>query len=439
VNTQLVVESTNNTNNRVSESPPLSSKSEWTSVLHLSHTWNFPSMRSLAVRHLFSLTTPVDRVVLVQNYDIEHWLRPAYQAICEREEWLSEQEGERLGLRAVLKIGHVRQLLRAPAVLKEAEERGALLDGVFGGRSSSTADDRPPSRLALASGDGPVHRSFNASSSVYTEHMQLSGESEGVSVPEVTAATRTIDASDDASDRGPTDDHYETALGPVYAPFTSSLRDQLLRAVSKIDSAEEAMTKARVDQQTAEQTQAAATAENEARCCNRTIQTLIGARKALAQAQNAAAAAKKCLKDAYKNFVVTVSPCCPSLAKSYRITPEARTELVSLLTNITSAEHLHAQSAHNASQVEQHIEYCRAREGLCARIYATSRTKEDEGSLRRAQVEARAAVASVQDKKEREKHAQDMLASSHLALAMSLSKLIADSPMAHEESAPKAV
>jgi hypothetical protein len=427
---------TDNMNYRVSESPPLSSKSEWTSVLHLSHTWNFPSMRSLAVRHLFSLTTPVDRVVLGRKYNIEHWLRPAYQAICEREEWLSEQEGERLGLRDVLKIGHARQLLRAPAVLREEEERRSLLSGVFGDHLSSAADDIPPSRLAVASEDGSVQQSLNTSSSVYAEDLKPSGETESLPVSEVAATT--TDASDDASGGKPIDNHYKATLGPVYAPVTSSMRDQLLVAVSNIGSAEQTMTKARVDEHTAEETNAAVTAHFTAKpwsggaadACN-----IAG--RALSRAQRETAAATENLENAYNSFVAAVSSSCPSLAKSYRISPEAREEVASLLITLTNAEYQHTQSATVASQAKQHIECCRAHEHLCDRTYSTSRTKEGEDRLRRARSEVKAAAANVQKKQQQEQDAKGMLASAHLALAASLSKLIA-SAVADQKTATEA-
>jgi hypothetical protein len=378
-------------------------------------------MRSLAVRQLSSLTTPVDRVVLGRKYKIGPWLRPAYQAICEREEWLSEQEGERLGLRDVLKIGHARQLLRAPAVLREEEERRALLGGVFGDHLSSTADDIPPSRLAMASEDGSVQQCLNPSSSVHAEDLKPSGETESLPVSEVAATT--TDASDDASGGKPTDNHYEATLGPVYAPVTSSMRQQLLRVVLEIGSAEEAVAGACGDQQIAEKAVAQYQGNDN--------------RKRLEYAQRKTADATTDLQHAYNSFVATVSSSCPSLAKSYRIPPEARAELMPLLGTLTNVELQHSESATVASQAKQHIEYCRAHEDLCARTYLTSRTKEDEDSLHRAQGEARAAVANAQKKEEQEKYANEMLASAHLALAVFLSKLLT-AAIADEEVATEA-
>jgi hypothetical protein len=417
---------------RVSESPPLSSKSEWTSVLHLSHAWNFPSMRSLAVRQLSPLTTPVDRVVIGRKYNIEHWLRPAYEAICEREEWLSEAEGERLGLRDVLRIGRARQLLRAPAILREEGERRALLGGVFGDHPSSTADDVPPSRLTSVWQDSSVQPSISTSSPVSTEHMESFRDIESLRVPEV--ATAITDASRDASSHMPTDDHYEAALGPVYAPVTSSLRDQLLTAVYKIDSAEEAMSRARVDHQTAAEEEANAKADWSAYYSDNRDRALIRVQGELSRAQRVISSATTSLESAYNSFVVTVSPYCPSLAKAYRITPEARKELASMISVLTAAE----QSANTALHAKRHIEYCKANEALCARTYATSRTEENEGSLRHARSEVHAAVAHAQKQEQQEQDAKDMLARAHLALAAYLSKLLT-SAIVNEETATEAV
>jgi hypothetical protein len=383
-------------------------------------------MRSLAVRQLSSLTTPVDRVVLGRKYKIGPWLRPAYQAICEREEWLSEQEGERLGLRDVLKIGHARQLLRAPAVLREEEERRSLLGGVFADHLSSTADDIPPSRLAVASEDGSVQQSLNPSSSVWAED----------SLPASEVAATTTDASDDASGGKPTDNHYEATLGPVYAPVTSSMRQQLLIAVSEIDSAEEAMSRARVDQQSAAEGEANAMAQYSAVSSRKNAKALDEAQNILARAQTVTFTATKTLENAYDSFVATVSPYCTSLSKSYRITHEARGELSALLAALTEAERQVSQRTVAVSQVIPHVEHCRAHEKLRARMYLKSQTKDNGDAFVGAQHAMRTATADAQEKKQQEEDAKDTVASAHLALATSLSKLIADA-IAHG-AAPEA-
>jgi hypothetical protein len=98
---------------RCADTPPLHTQAEWTSVLHLAHRWNFASVRALAIHKLGTLAGPVDRVVLARVYGIKHWLPLAYQTLCEREVFLSDEEGLRLGIEDVLKIGRARTAMRA--------------------------------------------------------------------------------------------------------------------------------------------------------------------------------------------------------------------------------------------------------------------------------------------------------------------------------------
>ncbi|KDQ53599.1 hypothetical protein JAAARDRAFT_91085, partial [Jaapia argillacea MUCL 33604] len=85
---------------------------EWTSVLALATKWSFTTIRSLAIRELFPLASPVDKIVVGHQYDIPEWLQDAYIAVCERPEALTKKEGERLGLDEVIKISQLRQDVR---------------------------------------------------------------------------------------------------------------------------------------------------------------------------------------------------------------------------------------------------------------------------------------------------------------------------------------
>ncbi|KDQ49165.1 hypothetical protein JAAARDRAFT_82951, partial [Jaapia argillacea MUCL 33604] len=85
---------------------------EWTSVLTLATKWSFITIRSLAIRELFPLASPVDKIVVGRQYDIPEWLPDAYVAVCERPEALTKKEGERLGLDEVIKISQLRQDVR---------------------------------------------------------------------------------------------------------------------------------------------------------------------------------------------------------------------------------------------------------------------------------------------------------------------------------------
>jgi hypothetical protein len=69
------------------------------------------------------LTTAVDKIVLSQQYGIHSWLERAYMDVCTADGWLSDEDGLRLGVAAVLRIGRARHELRMPAALKPESSR----------------------------------------------------------------------------------------------------------------------------------------------------------------------------------------------------------------------------------------------------------------------------------------------------------------------------
>jgi hypothetical protein len=77
------------------------------SVLHLAHELRFTTIRELAIRMLFPLASPVDRIVFGHRYALRNWLLDAYVAVCERDELLTVEEGERLGVRDAITINRV--------------------------------------------------------------------------------------------------------------------------------------------------------------------------------------------------------------------------------------------------------------------------------------------------------------------------------------------
>jgi hypothetical protein len=117
---------------RPSDTPRLTTKEDWTSVLELSHRWNFASIHRLAVCELSSLTTPVDRVVLGRAFGVQHWVHDAILAICEQETWPSDIECQRLGLETIVAIGNTRDLFHDNSEHKlSTKERGFLLRAVL--------------------------------------------------------------------------------------------------------------------------------------------------------------------------------------------------------------------------------------------------------------------------------------------------------------------
>ncbi|KII95545.1 hypothetical protein PLICRDRAFT_71568, partial [Plicaturopsis crispa FD-325 SS-3] len=85
---------------------------EWTSILNLAVKWDFASIRTLAIKELALIASPIDKVVLGREYGITSWLADAYRAVCERPEALSEEEGTRLGMREAMKIARAREDMR---------------------------------------------------------------------------------------------------------------------------------------------------------------------------------------------------------------------------------------------------------------------------------------------------------------------------------------
>ncbi|TFY66974.1 hypothetical protein EVG20_g4116 [Dentipellis fragilis] len=81
----------------------------WTAVLRLSAEWSFASVRRLAISHLQSIASAVDKVVLGHTYGVDEWIRPGYVALCTRAEPLTRAESLRLGFGDIMLIMTVRE------------------------------------------------------------------------------------------------------------------------------------------------------------------------------------------------------------------------------------------------------------------------------------------------------------------------------------------
>jgi hypothetical protein len=91
----------------------LNTLDEWSSVLHLADEWDLETVRSLAIKQLSLITTPVDKLALGHRYAIHDWLLDAYVSLCERDELLTQAEGRRLGVDDVIFISLTRQELQS--------------------------------------------------------------------------------------------------------------------------------------------------------------------------------------------------------------------------------------------------------------------------------------------------------------------------------------
>jgi hypothetical protein len=148
--------------------PLLTSVFEWTAVLNLASRWNFACYRELAIQQLDSITSAVDKIILGRKHNVPSWLHAAYLEVCVREEWLSTEEGERLGLYDVLAIGKTRTAMRASTfLLVSQDQRMSLITDTF----HIHPEDKPP--LALPSQQTqPSRPAGRSSQSSIPRHLQ---------------------------------------------------------------------------------------------------------------------------------------------------------------------------------------------------------------------------------------------------------------------------
>jgi len=94
----------------------------WVSLLSFSTRFICDKIRARSIRELEAIQSrvdPIERIVLAVRHNIPQWLSGAYQELCQRHDSLSEQEGERLGLAAVIKLMKAREILLSGSDLRD--------------------------------------------------------------------------------------------------------------------------------------------------------------------------------------------------------------------------------------------------------------------------------------------------------------------------------
>ncbi|EAU81191.1 hypothetical protein CC1G_11273 [Coprinopsis cinerea okayama7 len=89
------------------DTKPTLTESEWISVLKLSTRWYFNDLRKVAIAELSKNKVemdPIQRVCLAKAYHVYDWLLEGYEALVEREEPITEEEGEQIGMGVALKL-----------------------------------------------------------------------------------------------------------------------------------------------------------------------------------------------------------------------------------------------------------------------------------------------------------------------------------------------
>jgi hypothetical protein len=84
-------------------------KAGWISVLDLSTMWQMQALRDDAIRHLGTVVSEVDKLVLAEKYDIPPWILPALTTLVNRDEALSVDESREIGFERAIKIAALRE------------------------------------------------------------------------------------------------------------------------------------------------------------------------------------------------------------------------------------------------------------------------------------------------------------------------------------------
>jgi hypothetical protein len=163
---------------------------EWTSILKLAHQWDFIGVKELALRELEQLVIPpLRKIVIYHSYAIDRrLLQAAYTAFAIRDEPITIEEGQELGLETALQLARAREFVRAPATggkrIKDARspvnvagtELDALIRGIFQlsppDQESQSSQQKATDRGAKTGGHGekPNGTSSSDPSSVQGRH-----------------------------------------------------------------------------------------------------------------------------------------------------------------------------------------------------------------------------------------------------------------------------
>ena len=106
---------------------------EWRSVLHLSTSWDFTSIRRLALNNILP-PTPHGRLLLARTYSVDHWVIPALSALCEREAPLSLKEARQMNIEDIVLVATVREDIRSRNLEVDATEIPRRVEAAQEGR-----------------------------------------------------------------------------------------------------------------------------------------------------------------------------------------------------------------------------------------------------------------------------------------------------------------
>jgi hypothetical protein len=104
---------------------------EWMSVLRVAHYMRFESLRELAIQELYTVASPVEKIVCACEFGLNHWLKEAYTDICYRSSPLCIAEGVLLGLSTCLKIASAREAIRLSTAFIDSMHADSIIRKTF--------------------------------------------------------------------------------------------------------------------------------------------------------------------------------------------------------------------------------------------------------------------------------------------------------------------
>ncbi|KAJ3889664.1 hypothetical protein GG344DRAFT_33205, partial [Lentinula edodes] len=86
---------------------------EWISILNVTSALGMEDIRTLAMKRILKDASPVDRIMLARNYDIDSQILVAtFEELCMRSHPLTEEEGKKVGVEGLIKLTRMKHELQ---------------------------------------------------------------------------------------------------------------------------------------------------------------------------------------------------------------------------------------------------------------------------------------------------------------------------------------
>ncbi|KAF8604193.1 hypothetical protein BDV93DRAFT_606212 [Ceratobasidium sp. AG-I] len=117
------------------------------SALRIATVYDHPNLRAFAIKHLESVPlSAIERIRLSREFGLISWEGPAYIELCERDEAITKEEANVLGMDAFVHVAKIREIeqRRRGRVLDAGESEGEDSFSNAGADSELSGDDNKP-------------------------------------------------------------------------------------------------------------------------------------------------------------------------------------------------------------------------------------------------------------------------------------------------------